>query len=119
LLKLIKERSRLFLHDQPADGIRHDSRWLDKNLNVQVVQSITLTRSLRNRGISYRQERKAIVTEVSRECIMRICPEKYDFYEISQALSSLILARPKLHSALTLEMLLKTDLLELRGRGYV
>jgi hypothetical protein len=118
LLKLIKERSRLFLHDQPADGIRHDSRWLDKNLNVQVVQSITLTRSLRNRGISYRQERKAIVTEVSRECIMRICPEKYDFYEISQALSSLILARPKLHSALTLEMLLKTDLLELRGRGY-
>ncbi|KAL4989001.1 hypothetical protein BDW68DRAFT_81390 [Aspergillus falconensis] len=118
LLKLIKERSRLFLHDQPADGIRHDNRWLDKNLKVQVVQSITLTRSLRNRGISYRKERKAIVTEVPRECIMRICPDKYDFYEISQALSSLILARPKLHSALTLEMLLKTDLLELRGRGY-
>ncbi|KAL4976136.1 hypothetical protein BDW66DRAFT_135694 [Aspergillus desertorum] len=118
LLKLIKERSRLFLHDQPPEGIRHDSRSLDKNLKVQVVQSITLTRSLKNRNISYRKERKAIVTDVSRECIMRICPGKYDFYEISQALSSLILTRPKLHSALTLEMLLKTDLLELRGRGY-
>jgi hypothetical protein len=49
---------------------------------------------------------------------MRICPGRYDFYEISQALSHLILSRPKLHSPLTLEMLLKTDLLELRGRGY-
>ncbi|KAL4782277.1 hypothetical protein BJX76DRAFT_293450 [Aspergillus varians] len=118
LLKLIKERSRLFLHDQPPDGIRHDSRWLDKNLKVQVVQSISITRSLKGRQISYKQERKAIVTEVSREYVMRIYPGRYDFYEISQALSHLILARPKLHSPLTLEMLLKTDLLELRGRGY-
>ncbi|KAL4918004.1 hypothetical protein BDW62DRAFT_182159 [Aspergillus aurantiobrunneus] len=118
LLKLVKERSRLFLHDQPLDGIRHDSRWLDKNLKVQVVQSIAITRSLQGRRVSYRQERKAIVTEVSREHVMRICPGRYDFYEISQALSHLILSRPKLHSPLTLEMLLKTDLLELRGRGY-
>ncbi|KAL4955254.1 hypothetical protein BDW69DRAFT_161073 [Aspergillus filifer] len=118
LLKLIKERSRLFLHDQPPDGIRHDGRWLDQNLKIQVVQSIAITRSLKDRPISYRQERKAIVTEVSREHVMRITPGKYDFYEISQALSFLILNRPKLHSSLTLEMLLKTDLLELKGRGY-
>ncbi|KAL4899708.1 hypothetical protein BDW74DRAFT_163177 [Aspergillus multicolor] len=119
LLKLIRERSRLFLHDQPLDGIRHDSRWIDKNLRVQVVQSIVLTKTLKGRDVSYRQDRKAIVTEVNKECVMRICPQKtYDFYEISQALSHLILARPKLHSALTLEMLLKTDLLELKGRGY-
>ncbi|RDW83937.1 histidine kinase-like ATPase domain-containing protein [Aspergillus mulundensis] len=119
LLKLIRERSRLFLHDQPLDGIRHDSRWIDKNLKVQVVQSIVLTKTLKGRNVSYRQERKAIVTEVNREFVMRICPQKtYDFYEISQALSHLILTRPKLHSALTLEMLLKTDLLELKERGY-
>ncbi|KAL4793525.1 hypothetical protein BDV19DRAFT_366610 [Aspergillus venezuelensis] len=118
LLKLIKERSRLFLHDQPPDGIQHDGRWLDQNLKIQVVQSIVITRSLKDRPISYRQERKAIVTEVSEEHVMRITPGKYDFYEISQALSFLILNRPKLHSSLTLEMLLKTDLLELRGRGY-
>ncbi|KAL4926491.1 histidine kinase-like ATPase domain-containing protein [Aspergillus undulatus] len=118
LLKLIKERSRLFLHDQPPEGIRHDSRWLDQNLKVEVVQSIAIARFLRDRRISYRQERKAIVTEVQGEHVMRICPGRYDFYEISQALSLLIFNRPKLHSSLTLEMLLKTDLLELKGRGY-
>lgn len=118
LQKLIKERSRLFLHDQPPDGIRYDSRWLEKNLHVQVVQSISLTRSLKGRPVSFTQKRRAIVTEISKERVMRICPGGYDFYEISQALSHLLLKRPKLHSPLTLEMLLKTDLLELRGRGY-
>ncbi|KAI9371688.1 hypothetical protein BJX61DRAFT_13526 [Aspergillus egyptiacus] len=118
LLKLINERSRLFLHDQPPDAIRHDNRWLEKNLKVQVVQSIAITRSLKGRRVSYTQEKKAIVTEVSKDYVMRICPGRYDFYEISQALSHLILTRPKLHSSLTLEMLLKTDLLELRARGY-
>ncbi|KAL3479442.1 hypothetical protein BJX99DRAFT_70654 [Aspergillus californicus] len=118
LLKLMNERSRLFVHDQPPESIRHDSRWLEKNLKVQVVHSIVMTRTLKGSRISYKQERKAIVTEVSREYIMRICPGRYDFYEISQALSHLILARPKLHSSLTLEMLLKTDLLELKTRGY-
>ncbi|KAL4877678.1 hypothetical protein BJY04DRAFT_230487 [Aspergillus karnatakaensis] len=119
LLKLIHERSRLFLHDQSATGIRHDSRWLEKNLEVEVVSSITITRSIKGRHISFRHERKAIVTEPSRgRHAMRICPGRYDFYQISQALSHLILTRPKLHSLLTLEMLLKTDLLELRTRGY-
>ncbi|KAL2863011.1 histidine kinase-like ATPase domain-containing protein [Aspergillus lucknowensis] len=118
LLKLINERSRLFLHDQPPSAIRRDSRWLEKNLRVQVVHSITITRSLKGRRVSYKQERKAIVPEVSKQCIMRICPGRYDFYEISQALSHLLLSRPKLHSSLTLEMLLKTDLFELRARGY-
>ncbi|KAL4801694.1 hypothetical protein BDV18DRAFT_71997 [Aspergillus unguis] len=118
LLKLIKERSRLFLHDQPPDGIRHDGRWIDNHLQVQVVQSISVTRSLKGRSISFAQEKKAIIAESSRERVMRICPGPYDFYEISQALSHLLLKRPKLHSPLTMEMLLKTDLLDLRGRGY-
>ncbi|KAL5334762.1 hypothetical protein BJX70DRAFT_346090 [Aspergillus crustosus] len=119
LLRLVNERSRLFLHDQPPSGIRHDSRWLERNLRVEVVSSIAITRSLKGRRISYKQERKAIVTEMSGgHHAMRICPGRYDFYEISQALSHLIFTRPKLHSSLTLEMLLKTDLLELRARGY-
>ncbi|KAJ5936507.1 hypothetical protein N7454_005142 [Penicillium verhagenii] len=41
---------------------------------------------------------------------------KYDLYEISQSLVHLILKRPKLHSTLTLEMLLKTDLPGASGR---
>lgn len=118
LQKLIRERSRLFLHDQPPDSIRHDVRWLEKNLNAQVVHSISLTRSLKGRRISHTQKRSAIITQQSRSWTLWVCPGKYDLYEISQALVHLILVRPKLHSTLTLEMLMKTDLLELKARGY-
>ncbi|PLN79249.1 HATPase domain protein [Aspergillus taichungensis] len=119
LQKLISERLRLFLHDQSPDSIKHDVRWLEKFLQVQVVQSISLTRSLRGRRISHTQKRSAIITQQqSKSWVLWICPGKYDLYEISQALVHLILVRPKLHSTLTLEMLLKTDLLELKTRGY-
>ncbi|RAK94758.1 hypothetical protein BO79DRAFT_163870 [Aspergillus costaricaensis CBS 115574] len=118
LQKLISERSRLFLHDQSPDLIRHDVRWLEKHLQVQVVHSISLTRSLKGRRISHTQKRSAIITQQGRDWLLWICPGKYDLYEISQALVHLILVRPKLHSTLTLEMLLKTDLLELKARGY-
>ncbi|EAW08638.1 histidine kinase-like ATPase domain-containing protein [Aspergillus clavatus NRRL 1] len=118
LNKLINERTRLFLHDQSPNSIRHDVRWLEKNLQVQVVNSISLTRSLKGRRVSHTQKRSAIITQNSRTWVLWICPGKYDLYEISQALVHLILVRPKLHSTLTLEMLLKTDLLELKARGY-
>jgi hypothetical protein len=118
LQKLILERSRLFLHDQSTDSVRHDVRWLEKNIRVQVVHSISLTRSLKGRSISHTQKRSAIITRQPTSWVLWICPGKYDLYEISQALVHLILVRPKLHSTLTLEMLLKTDLLELKARGY-
>ncbi|KAJ5248997.1 hypothetical protein N7468_000448 [Penicillium chermesinum] len=114
LLKIILERARLFLHDQPADSVQHDARWLEQNFSVRVVNSISLTRSLKNRRVSHTQQRTAITANQG----LCICPGKYDLYEISQSLGHLILKRPKLHSILTLEMLLKTDLLELRARGY-
>ncbi|OJJ43802.1 hypothetical protein ASPZODRAFT_73782 [Penicilliopsis zonata CBS 506.65] len=118
LQKLIHERSRLFLHDQSSDSIRHDIKWLEKNLTVHVVNSISLTRSLQGRRVSHNQKRSAIITQQPKGWTLWICPGKYDLYEISQALVHLILVRPKLHSTLTLEMLLKTDLLELKARGY-
>jgi len=119
LQRLIRERTRLYLHDQSPDTIRHDVRWLEKSLQVQVVNSISLTRSLMGRRLSLTQKRSAVVTQQqSRAWTLWICPGKFDFYEISQALVHLILYRPKLHSTLTLEMLLKTDLLELKTRGY-
>jgi hypothetical protein len=118
LHKVILERARLFLHDQPADSIQHGARWLETSFVVQVVNSITLTRSLKGRRASHTQKRSAIVARLSSNWGLCICPGKYDLYEISQSLVHLILKRPKLHSTLTLEMLLKTDLLELRARGY-
>ena len=118
LYKIILERARLFLHDQPADSIQHGSRWLEHSFSVQVVNSISLTRSLKGRRVSHTQKRNAIVARLSSNWGLCICPGRYDLYEISQSLVHLILKRPKLHSTLTLEMLLKTDLLELRARGY-
>lgn len=118
LHQIILERARLFLHDQPADSIQHGTRWLEHSFNVQVVNSISLTRSLKGRRVSHTQKRNAIVARLTSNWGLCICPGKYDLYEISQSLVHLILKRPKLHSTLTLEMLLKTDLLELRARGY-
>jgi hypothetical protein len=118
LHKLILERTRLFFHDQPSDSILHDTRWLEHSFKVQTVTAISLTRSLRGRRVSHTQKRNAIVDRTISGWAMSIRPGQYDLYEVSQSLVHLILKRPKLHSTLTLEMLLKTDLLELRARGY-
>jgi len=118
LQKQIVERSMLFLHDQPPDMIRHNSKWLEKNLQVQLVSSIMLRRSLKGRNATHTEQRSAVVTQVNREYTLWITGEKPDLYQVSQALVHILLTRPKIHSALTLEMLLKTDLLDLRARGF-
>ena len=118
LQRQIYERSRLFLHEQPPDMIKHDTKWLEKNLTVQAVSSISLRRSLKGRDVSHVEKRSAVITQVDREYTLWILGEKTDLYQVSQALVHLLLTRPKVHSALTLEMLLKTDLLDLRARGF-
>ena len=118
LQKQIFERSRLFLHEQPADMIKHDTRWLEKNLTVQTVNSISMRRSLKGRNVSHVEKRSAVITHQNREYILWVTAGNIDIYQVSQALVHILLVRPKLHSALTLEMLLKTDLMELRNRGF-
>lgn len=118
LQRQILERSTLFLHEQPPDTIKHDAKWLEKNLQVQLVSSISLRRSLRGRNISHTEKRTAVITQVNREYTLWITGAKPDLYQVSQALVHILLIRPKLHSAITLEMLLKTDLLDLRARGF-
>ncbi|WEW61964.1 hypothetical protein PRK78_007464 [Emydomyces testavorans] len=120
LEKQIHERTRIFLHDLPRDTIRHDARWLEKHLTVQVVQSILLRRSLLGRNAGHMEKRNAAISQKPNSSNPTLCisPGDINFYQVSQALVHVILSRPKLHSTLTLEMLLKTDLLELRLRGY-
>ncbi|RMZ90744.1 hypothetical protein DV736_g2020, partial [Chaetothyriales sp. CBS 134916] len=118
LQKQILERSLLFLHDQPADAIKHDSKWLEKNLDVHLVSSITLRRWLKGRDIMHTEKRTAVVTQMHGKFSLWICGAKPDLYQVSQALVHLMLNRPKPHSALTLETLLKHELLELRARGF-
>ena len=118
LQKQILERSTLFLHEQPPETIKHDAKWLEKNLQVQLVSSISLRRSLRGRNVSHTEKRTAVITAVNREYTLWMTGTRPDLYQVSQALVHILLTRPKLHSAITLEMLLKTDLLELRARGF-
>ena len=118
LQKQILERSRLFLHDQPPEAIKHDTKWLEKNLNVQLVSSITLRRWLKGRDVTHTEKRTAVVTQVNREFTLWIAGERPDLYQVSQALVHLLLTRPRPHSALTLETLLKHELLDLRARGF-
>lgn len=118
LQKQILERSTLFLHEQPAETIKHDAKWLEKNLTVQLVSSISLRKSLKGRDLSHTEKKTAVITQINKEYTLWIVGERPDLYQVSQALVHILLTRPKLHSAITLEMLLKTDLLELRTRGF-
>lgn len=118
LQKQTCERSRLFLHDQPPDAIKHDSRWLEKNLKVVAVSSIKLRRSLKGKNLHHVDRRSAAVTQSGRDYTLWISGSNIDYYQVSQSLVHLLLTRPKLHSALTLEMLLKTELRELGARGF-
>ena len=118
LQKRIYERSRLFLHDLPSEMVKHDAKWLENRLTLQVVSSISLYRSLRGRKLSHTEKRSAVAIKKGSNWVLYISGAKVDFYQVSQALVHLMLSRAKLHSTLTLEMLLKTDLLELRARGY-
>jgi hypothetical protein len=118
LEKRIFERSRVFLHDVPRDMIRLDATGLEKQLTVQVVASLSLCRSLRGHNLSHVEKRSAVVTRKHGRSTLHITAGKIDFYQVSQALVQLMLSRAKLNSAVTLEMILKSDLLELQSRGY-
>ena len=118
LQKLVYERTRLFLHDYTADLLKHDVQWLEKNLRIHAVKSISLRRSLKAQGLSHVEKRTAAVTyEHHKGWILWITSE-YELFQVSQALVNLLLLRPKPHSTMILEMLLGTDLLRLRARGY-
>ncbi|KAI9677687.1 MAG: hypothetical protein M1817_006642 [Caeruleum heppii] len=118
LRKLVLERSRLFLHDNTADAVHHDVRWLEDNLDVQAVHSISLRRSLRGRNLTLTEKRTAAVTQQTKGWSLWVTAGGYDMFQVSQALVGVLLKRPKPHSTMMFEMLLSTDLLKLRSRGY-
>ena len=118
LRKQICERSTLFLHDQTSDAIKHDSKWLEKNLKAVSVSSIKLRRSLKGRNLQHVERRSAALTRSGGDYTLWISGSNIDYYQVSQSLIHLLLNRPKVHSALTLELLLKSELRELGARGF-
>jgi len=118
LQKLIVERIQLFLHSH--DQIRHDAKWIQKNVKVEMVQKIRLRRSLKissGQQLAKVQEVTAAITEQNSFKVLFVTP-KYHLFDVSQLLVTLVLYKPKLHSSLLLESLLSTDLEILKLRGY-
>lgn len=118
LKKQILERSRLFLYDQPRDAVKHDAKWLEKHLIVQNVSAIQYLRVLKGRGIQHNEIRHAIAIPQDKDFVLSISNNRLDWYQISQSLAQIILQRPKLSATLTFEMILKTEIMELKARGY-
>ena len=120
LQKRVHERSRLFLHDSSRDAIKHDAKWLEKHLTVVAVRSISLTKTLRGHKLSHSESTSAAVSydQQKKSAILYITDGNYDMFQVSQALLPLLLSRPKPEKAMMFEMLLGTDLLKLRARGY-
>lgn len=115
----VLERSKLFLHESSRDNTKHDSRWLEKNLSVQVVGSISLRRSLSGHTLSHTEKRSAAISgERGKGWTLYVTPGKYDSYQISQAICPVLLERPTQQSYLTFETFLNLNLLQLRSRGY-
>lgn len=114
LRETILERARLFLHEQPIASIKHDAKWLEKNLEVELLQTISLRKSLRGRNIHVTERRSAAAAGKSKLCITK----GPDSWQISYAIVGLLIERPKTQTLFMFETFLTTPLLKLRARGY-
>lgn len=117
----ILERSKIFLHEysnRPKE-VRHDAKWMERNLKVQVVNSISLRRTLRGHSQSHTEKRSAAFqSDRMTGYILYVTAENQDSYQLSQALCSLMLERPNQSSYVLLESFLSLSLYQLRSRGY-
>ncbi|ROW02959.1 hypothetical protein VSDG_01895 [Cytospora chrysosperma] len=123
LTKHILERTKLFLHEYRnirRDAIKHDAKWLDKNLNVEVVQSVQLRRTLRGHQQAHTEKRTAMAMRTATGHTLYIAADqgKPDMYQVGQAVCALILTRHNQQSYFFFEPFLKLSLLELKARGY-
>lgn len=117
LQKLVQERTRLYLHDIQPEFVKHDAKWIELNLSIACVQSISLRKSLVGHKSSHSESRSAAINPVNRGFTLYIT-SKYDLFEVSQVLVPLLLNRSKTQHIMMLEMMLATDLHKLQARGY-
>ncbi|KAK0727346.1 hypothetical protein B0T26DRAFT_639455 [Lasiosphaeria miniovina] len=122
LRKHVLERSKLFLYEYSKykrDAIKHDDKWLEKNLKVEAVRAVALRRSLRAYGQSHTETRSAASFQNGSSWILYVAAQsKPDMYQVGQAICQLLLTRPSQQAYLFFEPFLKLDLLDLRARGY-
>jgi hypothetical protein len=123
LRKHVLERSKLFMHEyvkHKPDAVRHDVKWLEKHLTVEVVRTLALRRSLRGHNQSHTEKRQAASQRTKGGYVLYVSAEERrpDMYQVGQAVCQLLLNRPNQQAYFFFEPFLKLELLDLRGRGY-
>ncbi|KAK4138631.1 hypothetical protein BT67DRAFT_437948 [Trichocladium antarcticum] len=123
LRKHVLERSKLFLHEyakDKRDALKRDTRWLEKNLQVSLVTSLSLRRSLKGHAKSHDEKRSAASSHTPNGWVLYVAAQdnKPDMYQVGQAICQLLLNRPNQHAYFFFEPFLKLGLLDLRARGY-
>lgn len=118
LQKLIVERCRLFLYDHTSDVVRHDAKWLEQNLTVKGTEFLQVTRRLKGYRLQFVEKRTAALHRESKRDATLYVTAQYDLYEVSRALMSVLLKRPRQQDYLALEMLMESNLRRLKAKGY-
>ena len=120
LKELIVERARLFLHEQHPSVILHDVKWLEKNLAVQTVGSVSLRRTLKGFHQSHLERRTAalVLSRDGKTKFTLAVTSQYDVWQISQEVVALLVGKSKTQNVFVFEMFLTTSLYKLRSRGY-
>ncbi|KAK1599665.1 uncharacterized protein LY79DRAFT_504768 [Colletotrichum navitas] len=122
LRKHVLERSKIFLHEYSnyrRDYIKHDAKWLEKSLQVELVRSVALRRSLKGHSHSHTEKRSAASAQSGSTWILYVAAEgQPDMYQVGQAICQLLLSRPNQQAYLFFEPFLTLDLYGLRARGY-
>jgi hypothetical protein len=117
LRKLLVERARLFLHEHTQER-RHDAKWLESNLTVTLVDSLSVHTSLKGFNVQGHHEKKSAVLSERRRSFTLFITSRPDLFEVSRCIIGLLLAKPRHNDVLALEMVLSSDLRALRVKGY-
>ncbi|KAG6038673.1 hypothetical protein E4U41_003908 [Claviceps citrina] len=123
LRKHVVERSKIFLYEYAnyrRDAVKHDSKWLEKNLRVEMVRSVALRRTLQGQRQSHTEKRSAAgAHEDGASWVLYVADDgQPDMYQVGQAVCQMLLNRPNQQAYLFFEPFLTLDLYGLRARGY-
>ncbi|PHH83774.1 hypothetical protein CDD82_2646 [Ophiocordyceps australis] len=122
LRKHVIERSKIFLYEYVnyrRDAIKHDSKWLEKHLRVEIVRTVSLRRTLHGQHRSHTEKRSAAGANEGLSWILYVAEGgPPDMYQVGQAVCQMLLDRPNQQAYLFFEPFLNLDLYGLRARGY-
>lgn len=122
LRKHILERSKIFLYEYAnyrKDAVKHDTKWLDRNMRIEMVRSLALRRTLKGQSQSHTEKRSAAGSNVNGSWTLFVADEgRPDMYQVGQAVCQMVLNRPNQQAYFFFEPFLTLDLYGLRARGY-